>query len=62
MLERINTMSPAELAKREAIAVQLATTHFSYAGTVEQIGMFMLGNGSDLQCEPLPSDWSGSQL
>jgi len=54
LLDALGAMGPADIARRERLVEQISTTHFTYAGAMQQISRFMLGQGSDLMCEPLP--------
>jgi hypothetical protein len=55
LLRQLQLLSPDELAQREAAVKRVASTHFTYRGVMAQIGQFMLGDTTDLRCEPLPS-------
>ena len=49
------SLTDADIVQREQTIAQLRMTHFTYAGVMEQISLFMMGRGSDLMCEALPS-------
>lgn len=54
-LLRTGAMPEAEIQRREKIVLEMSKTHFSYAGVMEQVWLFIHNRGSDLMCEPLPS-------
>jgi hypothetical protein len=43
-----------EIRHREQRIVSLRTSHFSHQGTMEQIGLFLIGEKNDLRCRELP--------
>lgn len=53
-LNKTGGLTDTEVEHREEFVRGLGKTHFSYAGAMEQISLFMLGRGSDLMCEILP--------
>ena len=56
VLRCVNALGPRTHARMERRAAELSGSHFSLAGVIEQVGLFMVGgtNASDLRCQKLP--------
>ena len=54
LLRELAVTPPAELRRREALALRLAESHFSAEGVMRQIALFLRGGASDLRCAALP--------
>ena len=48
-------MTADQIPERERRIAMLRASHFSYEGTLAQIGQFLKGEESDLHCQGLPS-------
>ena len=54
LLPLLKQLPEEELARREARAAQLGVSHWSLAGTVQQIERYLRGADSALRCQRLP--------
>ncbi len=55
LMKKLNDMPVQELERMEKQIRSLRATHFSFEGTMNQISLFMKNEGSDLQCQQVPS-------
>jgi hypothetical protein len=55
LLNTLRNMTASDIEAQEARVASYRESHFVPAGIMHQISLFMMGEGSDLECVALPS-------